>query len=167
MGKSFPARIAARRVFKSPDGRPVVLTIGVPEPVPGSDWGCALQITGLDTGWRRPRYAFGIDALQALHLAMLCAGTVLESTRMKLEWLGQTEDLGMPRFLPTFPPPYRDRFQAILDREATRLWRRIERDYKTKISKRTPTKATAGKAKRHSSRKAINGSIRDARRAGR
>jgi hypothetical protein len=30
-------RIAARRVFQSTKGKPVVLTIGVPQPVPGSD----------------------------------------------------------------------------------------------------------------------------------
>jgi hypothetical protein len=39
-----------------------VLTIGVPQPVPGSDWGCPLQITGLNTSWRRPRYVFAIDS---------------------------------------------------------------------------------------------------------
>ena len=101
MSKSFAApprirRIAARRVFKSPSGKPVVLTFGVPQPVPGSDWGCALQITGLNTEWRRPRYVFGIDGLQSLHLAMKCAGAVIESAKMKLEWLGQTEYLDCP-----------------------------------------------------------------------
>ena len=84
MNRSFAApltirRIAARRVFQSANGKPVVLTIGVPQPVPGSDWVCALQITGLNTNWRRPRYVFGIDGLQALHLAMKCAAAVLES----------------------------------------------------------------------------------------
>ncbi len=83
-----------------------MLTIGVPQPVPGSDWGCPLQITGLTTTWRRPKYVFGIDGLQALHLAIQCAGAVLESARRKLEWLGgQTEDLGMPKFLPSLPKP--------------------------------------------------------------
>jgi hypothetical protein len=108
MSNSFAApptirRIAARRVFLSANGKPVVLTLGVPQPVPGSDWGCALQITGLNTGWRRPRYVFGIDGLQALHLAMKCAASVLESTKPQLEWLGEKGDLGMPRFLPELP----------------------------------------------------------------
>ena len=99
MSKSFAAprrirRIAARRVFKAPSGKPVVVTLGVPQAVPGSSWGCPLQITGLNTSWRRPRYVFGIDGLQALHLAMQCAGAVLLSSNLKLEWLGQTDDLG-------------------------------------------------------------------------
>ena len=141
MSKSFAApptirRIAARRVFKSPSGRPVVLTIGVPQPVPGSDWGCALQITGLNTEWRRPRYVFGIDGLQALHLAMKCAGAVLESPKLKLEWLGQAEYLDLPRFLPTLPEPQQDRLEAMVEHEAIKFWRRFERAHKAKASKR-------------------------------
>src|SRR6185503_4548158 len=140
MSKSFAAprtirRIAARRVFRSPNGKPVVLTLGVPQPVPGSDWGCALQITGLNTSWRRPKYVFGIDGLQALHLAIQCAGAVLESAKLKLEWLGQTEDLGMPQFLPSLPKPQQDRLAAMVEREATRFWRGVERAHTAKTSK--------------------------------
>ena len=122
-----------------------MLAIGVPQPVPGSDWGCALQITGLNAGWRRPRYVYGIDGLQALHLAMKCAGAVLESAKLKLEWLGQTEDLGMPNFLPALPKPHQDRLEAMVEREATKFWRRIGRARKAKTSKRKRTR-TAGKA---------------------
>jgi len=129
-------RIAARRVFKAPSGKPVVVTLGVPEAVPGSDWGCALQITGLNTTWRKPRYVFGIDGLQALHLAMKSADAVLQSAKLKLEWLGQTEDLGMPRFLPALPKPQQDRLEAMVEREAMKFWRRVEAAHKAKSSKR-------------------------------
>jgi hypothetical protein len=142
MSKSFAAprtirRIAARRVFQSPNGKSVVLTIGVPQPVPGSDWGCPLQITGLNTSWRRPKYVFGIDGLQALHLALQCAGAVLESANCKLEWLGQSEDLGMPKFLPWMPKPQHDRLEAIVERELTKWVRRAERAHKAKSAKRS------------------------------
>ena len=95
MRESFAAprtirRITARRVFQSANGKPVVLTIGVPQPVPGSDWGCPLQITGLNSSWRRPRYVFGIDGLQALHLAMKCAAAVLETAKPQLAWFSET-----------------------------------------------------------------------------
>lgn len=140
MSKSFAAprtirRIAARRVFESASGRPVVLTIGVPQPVPGSDWGCPLQITGLNTTWRRPRYVFGIDGLQALHLAMQCAAAELECSKRRLEWLGQTEDLGMPKFLPWLPKPQQDQLQVIVDREVIKWARRAEHAHKAKRSK--------------------------------
>src|SRR5687767_6391497 len=99
-------RIAARRVFKGPSGKPVVLTLGVPQAVRDSTWGCPLQITGLkDATFRRPKYIYGIDGLQALHLAMKCADAVLVSSKLKLEWLGQVGDLGMPKFLPWLPKP--------------------------------------------------------------
>ena len=140
MSKSFAAplrirRIAARRVFKAPNGKPVVVTLGVPQAVPGSDWGCALQITGLNTTWRRPKYVFGIDSFQALHLAMQGAGVVLESAKQKLQWLGQTEDLGMPKFLPWLPKPQQARLEAIVEREITKWVRRSERAHKAKQSK--------------------------------
>jgi hypothetical protein len=142
MTKSFAApstirRIAARRVFQSANGKPVVLTIGVPQPVPGSDWGCALQITGLTASWRRPRYVFGIDGLQALHLAMKCAGALLESAKPELVWLGEEGDLGMPKFLPDLPKPQQARLEAHVEREATKFWRGLERAHKAKRSKST------------------------------
>jgi hypothetical protein len=140
MSTSFAApprirRIAARRVYKAPSGKAVVVTLGVPQRVPGSDWGCPLQITGLNTTWRRPKYVFGIDSFQALHLAMQGAGVVLESARQKLEWLGQTEDLGMPKFLPWLPKPQQARLEAIVEREITKWVRRAERAQKAKQSK--------------------------------
>ena len=94
-----------------------------------------MQITGLNTTWRRPRYVFGIDGLQALHLAMHCAAAELESTKRRLEWLGQTEDLGMPKFLPWLPKPQQDQLQVIVDREVTKWARRAERAHKAKRSK--------------------------------
>jgi hypothetical protein len=150
MSKSFAAppkirRIAARRVYKAPGGKPVVVTLGVPQAVPGSDWGCPLQITGLNTTWRRPKYVFGIDGFQALHLAMQAAGAELESAGQKLEWMGQTEELGMPRFLPWLPKPQQARLEAFVERELTKWVRRAERAHKSKQSKeskgRTPSRA--------------------------
>jgi hypothetical protein len=69
MSKSFAApprirRIAARRVFKASGGKPVVVTLGVPQAVPGSDWGCPLQITGLNTIWRRPKYVTALTGFK-------------------------------------------------------------------------------------------------------
>ena len=112
-----------------------MLTIGVPQSVPGWDWGCALQITGLNTHFRRPRYIFGIDGLQALHIAMKLAGAELEDYESSLVWLGERGDLGMPRFLPQLPKPYQHRLEAIVEREATKFWRRLARPRTAKTSK--------------------------------
>lgn len=146
MSKSFAGprtirRIAARRVFQSANGKPVVLTFGVPQPVPGSDWGCPLQITGLNTTWRRPRYVFGIDGLQALHLAMKCADAVLESTKPRLAWLGKKGDLGMPKFIPDLPKSQKDRLEALVEREALKFWKDRECAHKTKRARRSRQRA--------------------------
>ena len=66
---------------------------------------------------------------------MQCAGAVLESTKRRLEWLGQTEDLGMPKFLPWLPKPQQARLEAIVERELTRWVRRAERARKARRSK--------------------------------
>lgn len=79
--------------------------------------------------------AFGIDGLQALHLAMKRADAVLQSSKKKLEWLGQSEDLGMPKFLPELPKPHQDRFEAMVEREAAKVWRNVARARKAKITK--------------------------------
>ena len=120
------------------------MTLGVPQPVPGSDWGCALQITGLTTSWRRPKYVFGIDGLQALHLAMKCATAVLESTAPELAWW-EKDNVGMPRFLPDLPKPQQARLQAIVEREALKFWRDVERAHKAKTSKRRKSTRDVGK----------------------
>lgn len=142
MPNSFAAprtirRIAARRVFQRPGRRKdVVLTLGVPQPVPGSDWGCALQITGFKTEWNRPRYVFGIDGLQALSMAMKCAGIVLESSKVELEWFGQNEYLGMPSFLPDLPTAQRNRIDAIVERELVKFVAAAERRHRRKARSR-------------------------------
>ena len=67
---------------------------------------------------------------------MKCADAVLQSEKLKLEWLGQTEDLGMPKFLPALPKPHQARLEAMVEREATKFWRSVERAHKAKASKR-------------------------------
>ncbi len=120
--------------------RPVILTIGVPQRVPGSDWGCAVQVTGLDRWLSRPRFVFGIDGLQALHLAIQFASATLETSGNKLEWLGQTDDLGFPRFLLNLPKPQQDGVERIVEREVRRLYA-------------VATRRAAGKTKRTSPRR--------------
>jgi hypothetical protein len=154
MSKSFAAprtirRIAARRAFQLANGKPVVLTIGVPQPVPGSDWGCLLEITGLKTSWRRPTYVFGIDGLQALHLAMKCATDGLASAESDLEWLGQKGDVMLPRFLPDLPRPQQALLEAIVQRETRKYLKSLERTHQAKHArkrKRRQHRKTAGKS---------------------
>jgi len=56
---------------------------------------------------------FGIDGLQALHLAIQSAGVTLETCGHQLEWLGQRDDLGFPRIFPNLPKPQQDRMATL------------------------------------------------------
>lgn len=78
---------------------------------------------------------FGIDGLQALHLAMKCAAAILESAKPELAWLGEPGDLGLPRFLPDLPKPQQHRLEALVQRETTKFWRRAEGAQKATRSK--------------------------------
>jgi len=71
---------------------------------------------------------------------MKCAAAVLESTKPALVWLGEQGDLGMPKFLPELPRPHQDRIGAIVEREATKFWRRVERAHKAKTSKKSKSR---------------------------
>ncbi|HKG99386.1 MAG TPA: hypothetical protein VKB08_01505, partial [Bradyrhizobium sp.] len=48
---------------------------------------------------------------------------------------GEKGDLGMPKFLPALPKSQRDRLEAMVEREATKFWRGVERAHKAKRSK--------------------------------
>jgi len=78
--------------------RAVTVLIGTPRPLPGStDCFCAYQIRGLSD--ETVRYAGGVDAAQALYLAMEAVGTYLSSTPEsrsgRLTWYGESA-LGFP-----------------------------------------------------------------------
>jgi hypothetical protein len=84
---------------------------------------------------------FGIDGLQALHLAIKCAAAVLESSEQELGWVGKKGDLGMPKFLLDLPKPQQNRLEAMVEREATKFWRRAERVHRAKRGRKRPTAA--------------------------
>jgi hypothetical protein len=92
---------------------------------------------------------FGIDGLQALHLALKCATAVLSSAKPELEWLEQKGDLMLPKFLPDLPKREQDRLEAFVEREALKFWKGLERAHKAKLSKKVngrPRTIAAGKS---------------------
>lgn len=82
------------------DGEPdrkIVLTIGKPrrDPRPGGDWMCSVLIEGIPK--ERRRRIYGIDAVQALQLAMVYARGELDGSGLRLRWLdGEPGDVGLP-----------------------------------------------------------------------
>lgn len=72
-----------------------------PDPAPDGDWICPVQILGV--GDEKIADVYGIDAIQALMLALRKAGIDLAAAGrrgLELRWLDGLADLG-------FPPPSR------------------------------------------------------------
>ena len=52
----------------------------------------------------------------------------------------------MPKFLPYLPKPQQDRLEALMEREADKFWRGVERAHKAKTSTRRRRARAAGKS---------------------
>lgn len=94
----FAERELEARGKNAIESRPVLARIGQPEPdpEPGGDWRCPLQIVGI--GDEEIFYANGVDSVQALQLGFLIMGIRLEdlcADGLELSWLGDS-DLGFP-----------------------------------------------------------------------
>ncbi|WP_437590419.1 DUF6968 family protein [Sorangium sp. So ce1000] len=115
MAKKISHPIAVRRyaVEGEPD-REIVLAIGKPIPPkpPGDEWSCPLLISGLSDK-EFFHYVPGIDAIQALQLAMKRARHELDASKLPIKWLGEVGDIGLPR---SIDPAYGMlRFQRLME----------------------------------------------------
>jgi hypothetical protein len=148
----MPARrvanpIAVRRfsVIGEP-GREVVLTIGKPrqDPRPGGDWICSVLIEGVpnERRWRVP----GVDAVQALQLALEHARRELDASGLPLAWLdeGEPGDLGLPLSAPT---GYGLHFQQSIERYIERRLREMAGALTSMMRERARRRAARARAK--------------------
>jgi hypothetical protein len=94
--------LVAEREYEATDprggeARKVVLRVGTPRaaPDPGGHWLCPVQIVGI--GDDNVLEAAGVDAVQALSLALVMAGVKLTCPPpgVTITWLGGS-DLGLP-----------------------------------------------------------------------
>jgi hypothetical protein len=116
--------IAVRRYAVADEpGREVVLTIGKPrrDQRPGGDWTSSVLIEGIPN--ERRRRSHGVDAVQALQDALVCARHVLDASGLRLTWLdGEPGDVGLP--LPVtgcWGLSFQRRLERHMDREVRRF----------------------------------------------
>jgi hypothetical protein len=96
-------RIAERTFAVDRSNDRVIVAVGHPQPDPAGDWRCAFHIEGLDRSG--PFEVHGVDALQALSLAIEGVRNVLDSSGLTLSWEGgEPGDIGIPRMAPMFLP---------------------------------------------------------------
>jgi hypothetical protein len=91
----------ARRALRRSSGGEVEVRIGAPEKVPGGEWRCAFQVAiSPDSA---VQYAYGLDQLQALLMALVGVRAVLDTSGLELSWEGgEPGDHGMPFFVPQY-----------------------------------------------------------------
>lgn len=100
LGEVVATRVLRLLGGETSPAKEVVVKIGKPKPFPdGRDYFCPYQITGL--GDEKVQYSGGIDAIQALHFAIVAAGSDLfalnELCGGRLRWDGDEHgDLGFP-----------------------------------------------------------------------
>ena len=119
-------QVIARRMLTEYTGesiREVAISIGAPRPHPKGDWECPFAIES----YRRSKVelAGGVDALQALLMAIEGVRTRLDQTGSRFEWLGP--DLGwgagIPRQVPMgYGKRFEKRLNQVLESETARHW---------------------------------------------
>lgn len=81
--------------------RQLTVRLGVPKRAKGVDWVCPYQIAGLRDS--RADAAYGVDALQALMMALEAIRVRLEKAGGECTWVGGEEgDAGFPRLVPSY-----------------------------------------------------------------
>lgn len=145
--------LAVRKLRDAGRGnRSITITLGLPRRA-GKDWLCPYGITGL--GKRISKDVFGVDAIQAILLAMEAIRLDLEKTGRRLSWLGEDGETGFPRLVPTFfGAEFAARVNRIIDLEVSRLARALEskhRKAKNQQPKAQPAKAGIRKKRRRPS----------------
>jgi hypothetical protein len=112
--------IVAERIFES-NGRAKAVRVRIRKPRRDSktrDHWCTFDVSGL--GEARGFKVWGVDALQALQLAIRAAGELLREEGGGLTWCGDS-DLGFPKVYPAFlSPTAQSRIERQIDRELER-----------------------------------------------
>ena len=102
----------------------VVVSIGMPRKDPRHDWACPFQIEGIADS--KVQLSYGVDAMQALIIAIQGVRATLLHTGRKLFWIGPKMDSGFPILVHThFGKEFEDRVGLAIERETVRAWRNI------------------------------------------
>ncbi len=83
------------------------------------DWGCPVEIVGLDEP--RIRYVFGVDAFQALQLGLEYIAIRMSTGRLRPFWFEPEDGSGFTRSLPSYLPlEAQQELQALVEKASVR-----------------------------------------------
>ena len=120
--------VAERQLQIVGTGNIVTVLLRSPRPHPEGDWECSFTISGLATPVSDS--AYGVDAMQALMLALEGIRLALEAAPETFSWEGEEGDAGFPRFIPKFfGPEFSAHVGRLLDTELLRFSEQLEQRY--------------------------------------
>ncbi len=93
------------------------------------------------------RYAYGVDAIQAVILALEGIRGILETSARQLTWVGEAGNTGFPRIVADLGSPrLRKRIEQLVNREVEREVERFVRalERKHRVRRRPLSKGRAG-----------------------
>lgn len=113
------AWMISRRLTEEGTGAEVVIALARPVQLASGDWSCAF--TTDQAAPECTKQAHGVDALQALLVAIEGLHMALAREGRRLTWLGEAGDTGVPRLSPlSFGLAFRQRVEQLIDQEIER-----------------------------------------------
>lgn len=137
--------IAERALVHGRKKRQLTVRIGAPKRAEDVDWVCPYQIAGLRDS--RVDAAYGVDALQALMMALEGIRVRLEKAGGGCTWVGGEEgDAGFPRLVPSyFGAAFATRINQQIDRELERFGKALKSRRKKPLVNGKPVGARRAK----------------------
>ncbi len=130
-------RVIAIRQFtlRGSPRKAVVVKLGIPrkDMQKGGDWLCPIQVRGL--GDPTVKHIHGIDAFQALIMALECVRAHLEPRRGQLSWAaGEKGQTGFPRYVPDiFGQKFSMKVNKFIDQEISGFAKAAAKRHRVKL----------------------------------
>jgi hypothetical protein len=109
--------IATRTLKAAGSRRKAVVTVRMPVQVGEDEWHCTSQITGMEKAVR----GYGVDAVQALQVALVGIRLELNRAKGRYTWIGgKPGDHGFPHLvMHGLGAVFEDRMEQVIEREIT------------------------------------------------
>jgi hypothetical protein len=123
----FGPIVAVRELREVTSSRKIIIKIAKPRKEKTGDWVCAYSLAG--SGKHEIQYAYGIDAFQAIFMALEGIRGMLDDSTICLKWSGgEAGDTGFPRMIPGFfGLQFSQKLDRMIEKEVIRFSRAAEK----------------------------------------
>lgn len=125
LGDVICSRRLTRRDINGDGDHVVTVRIGKPKKERQS-WACPFHISGL--GFKKPLFAYGEDAVQALVMAFEGVRVTLKKNESLFTWVGEEGDSGFPMLVDGGADlSFTKHLEGLVEREKERFWKKAAR----------------------------------------